>query len=89
MPPQLSQYLNSPLFHNIVFIVRIVFIVISALLFGFIIFALIHTSWLKRLIVMDLEEFFTVRPYGVKKLYQQWQRLKQKKAHPRKLFKIQ
>ncbi|MFH1401596.1 MAG: hypothetical protein ABIG40_01395 [Parcubacteria group bacterium] len=78
MPPEISQYLNSPAFHNILLIIKIVFIIISAFFFGFIVFALIHTSWLKRLILMDLEEFFTFHPYGEKKLYRQWQKLKQK-----------
>jgi hypothetical protein len=78
MPPEISQYLNSPLIHNIISIIRIVFIVISALLLGFIIFALVHTSWLKRLIIWDWSEFVTYRPYGVKKLYKQWQKMKKK-----------
>jgi len=78
MFPDLSQYLNSPLLHTIIFVARIVFIVISALLFGFIIFGLIHTSWLRRLLLEDMQEFFTFHPYGVKKLYRQWQKIKQR-----------
>ncbi len=78
MPPEISQYFNSPLFHNIVSIAKIVFIVISVLLFGFIIFGLVHTSWLRRLILEDFREFLTFRPYGVKKLYRQWQKVKQR-----------
>ncbi|MFH1894641.1 MAG: hypothetical protein ABH813_01940 [Patescibacteria group bacterium] len=78
MFPEISQFLNSPLFHSIVSIARIVFIVVSALLFGFVIFGLVYTTWLKRLILWDLQEFFTERPYGVKKLYRQWQKIKQR-----------
>ncbi len=78
MFPEISQFFNSPLFHNIVFIARIVFIVVSVFLFGFIIFGLVHTSWLRRLILEDFHEFFTFRPYGVKKLYKQWQKIKQR-----------
>ena len=78
MLPEISQYLNSPLFHNIIFVARIVFIVISALLFGFIIFGLVKTSWLRRLILEDMQEFLTYLPRGVKKLYRQWQRIKQR-----------
>ena len=78
MPPELSQYFNSPLFHNIVSITRIVFIAISVFLFGFIIFGLVHASWLRRLILTDFQEFLTYRPYGVKKFYRQWQKIKQR-----------
>ena len=78
MPSEISQCFNSPLFHNIVSIARIVFIIISVLLFGFIIFGLVHTSWLRRLILWDWQEFLTHRPYGVRKFYRQWQKIKQR-----------
>jgi hypothetical protein len=74
----ISQYLDSPTIQGIIFVLRIIFIAISALLLGFIIFALFETSWLKRLIIWDFHEFITYRPYGVKKLYKQWQKIKAK-----------
>jgi hypothetical protein len=78
MLSELSQYFNSPTLQTIISIVRIVFIVISAFLLGFIIFALIESTWLKRLIIWDMQEFVTYRPFGVKKLYKQWQKIKYK-----------
>jgi hypothetical protein len=78
MPPDINQILSSPVFRTILLIIKIVFIVISVFYTVFIVYALIYSSWLKKYILMDLEEFLTVRPYGVKKLYQQWQKLKQK-----------
>lgn len=78
MSPEVSQYLNSPTFHTIVSVTRIIFITISVLMLGFIIFALFKSSWLKRLIIYDLQEFITYRPYGVRKLYRRWQKIKQK-----------
>ena len=79
MPPaftQLYNFLNTPLVNNLIMILRIVFLVVSATLLGFIIFALIKTTWLRRMYIWDLKEFLTYRPYGVRKLYRQWQKIK-------------
>jgi hypothetical protein len=71
-----TDFSNSPVFENTVFVVRIIFIVFSFLMIGFIIWALIKTTWLKRYILWDMQEFLTYHPYGTKKLYKQWQKIK-------------
>lgn len=78
MLPDISQFLNSPVVHTVISIVRIIFITVSVLMLGFIIFASFKTTYLKRLIIWDWQEFLTYRPYGVKKLYKQWQKVKSK-----------
>jgi hypothetical protein len=56
--------------------IRTVFLVISVFLLGFIIFALIRTTWLKRLFVWNMQEFLSVKPFGVKNLSKPWQKIK-------------
>lgn len=70
------KYIISPNFSGVLGIVRFLFILFSAALLGFIIFALIKTLWLKRLIFWDLEEFLTFRPYGVRKIVKEWVKIK-------------
>ncbi|MFH1036921.1 MAG: hypothetical protein V1756_02580 [Patescibacteria group bacterium] len=57
-------------------VLRIVFLAISVFLFGFIIFALLNTTWLNKLYLWDAKEFLTKQPYTVKKLFKQWQKIK-------------
>jgi len=69
------NYLISPQITNSTtfLILKIIFIVISLALFGFIIFTLTGgTLWLKRLILWDLQEIITFRPFGVRRIVKQW-----------------
>lgn len=66
----------NPHFSGLLAILRILFIFFSLLLAGFITFALIKTTWLKRLVFWDLEEFLTFRPYGVRKIIKEWVKIK-------------
>jgi hypothetical protein len=45
---------------------------------GFIIWALINTTWLKRLILWDLKEFLTYRPYKSKEFIKKWKKIKER-----------
>jgi hypothetical protein len=78
MLSDLSQYFNSPAVQTAVSVLRIVFISLSALMLGFIIFGIFKTTWLRKLILWDIQEFITYRPYGVKKLYKQWQKTRRR-----------
>lgn len=42
----------------------------------FIVFALIYTTWLKRLILYDLQEFIRHRPFGTKRIAGDWNKIK-------------
>src|SRR4030043_615089 len=75
---QFFSFLNTPLFHSVIFVVRIIFIVASVGFLGFIIWALVKTLYLKRLFFYDLQEFMTVHSYGAKKLYSSWQKIKKR-----------
>jgi len=68
-------FFSSPGFKEGVLISKIVFWVLGiAFLIG-IIFFLIKSTWLRRLIIEDLSEFFTYRPYGAKKIYKTWMKI--------------
>src|SRR3989304_1775434 len=73
---QIFEFLETPLAQNIIFVLRIVFILLSSAMLGFIIWALIKTTWLKRMYLWDLQEVTTYRPYTAKKLYAPWQKIK-------------
>lgn len=66
------SYLISPSFSGWLLIFKILFIVFGLILIGFIIFVLVKTTWLRRLILWDLQEFLTYRPYGVLRIAKQW-----------------
>jgi len=74
-PQTIMSFVMSPQFEGWLFIARIAFIAFSIFLMGFIIFALINSSWLKRLILDDASEFLTYRPAGIRKLERDWRKI--------------
>jgi hypothetical protein len=72
----INDFFSSSVLGDIIFVLRIIFIVVSLAMFGFIVWALIKTTWLRRYILWDAQEFLTYHPYGVKKLYKSWQKIK-------------
>lgn len=71
----ISNFILSPAFSGWLLILKILFIIVALILLGFIIFALAKTSWLKRLWIWDLVEFFSFRPYGVRKVVKAWAKI--------------
>jgi len=65
-----------PPFTRQLLIVEILFLALTLFFIGFIIFALIHTSWLKRLIIYDVQEFVRHKPFGTKKVARDWNKIK-------------
>lgn len=68
----LISFIISPEISGLLLVFKIAFIVFGLAAVGFIIFALIHTSWFKRLVTWDLQEFLTYRPYGLRKIIKTW-----------------
>lgn len=54
---------------------KIFFILVSALIVAFIIYVWFTTTWLKRLILWDLKEFFTFRAYQLRKVDKDWMKI--------------
>lgn len=70
------QFVLQPHFSGWFLFLKWGFIVFSALLLGFIIFILMNTLWLKRLFLWDIQEFFTSRPFGVRRVVSDWLKIK-------------
>lgn len=73
---EIIQFIISPQLTGWLLVFKIFFIVFSLILVGFIIFVLVKTTWLKRLIIWDLQEFLTYRPFGLRKIEKEWQKIK-------------
>lgn len=73
---RIIQFIFFPQFTGWLLILKIIFIVFSLIFISFIIFALAKTTWLKRLILQDLQEFLTYRPFGLRKIEKEWQKIK-------------
>jgi len=74
-PKDIFNFIVSPTFSGWFLFLKILFIIAGLVLFGFIVFALIKTSWLKRLIIWDWKEFFSYKPYGVRKVLKTWTKI--------------
>jgi|SRR3989344_2746298 len=55
---------------------RWVFIALSAVLLLFVLSALLRSSWIKFTYLFDITEFFTFRPYGLRRMAGRWQKVK-------------
>ena len=75
---ELIPFIISPQFTGWLLIIKILFIIFTLLLLGFIIFALLKTTWLKKLIIWDWLEFLTYRPFGLRKIEKEWQKIKRR-----------
>jgi len=69
------SFIVSPQISGGLLILKISFLIFTSILFGFIIFALIRTLWLKRILLWDLQEFLTYRPFGIRKIVKTWNKI--------------
>lgn len=60
---------------RIFFYLKIIFIIFAIFSVIGIVLLLLKNSWLKRRFLEDWTEFFTYRPFGVKKTFKQWQKI--------------
>jgi len=75
LPENLITFLLSPSPNEWLSTVRIIFIVLSALLVGVIIFTLFRCSWLKFIFLQDAAEILTYKPFGVRKIEKDWRKI--------------
>ena len=71
----LTSFIFSPPVEGWLAILRIVFIAFSSFFVFGIIVLLLKTGWLKYLILYDTAEFLTYRPFGVRKIEKQWNKI--------------
>ena len=68
-------YITSIHIQERLIFVQLTFMVISMILVGLIIFILLRTHYLQWLFVQDMVQFFTMRPFGAKKITKQWNKI--------------
>jgi len=73
---EIISFVLNPTFSGWLLALKIFFIILGLIFFGYIIFALVKTSWLKRMIIWDLQEILTYRPFGVRRIVKQWRKIK-------------
>ncbi len=72
------QFVLTPKISGWLLVIKIVFLAFSAFFAGYIIWALIKTTWLKRIFLWDLKEFLTFRPLEKQKWAQEWEKIKKR-----------
>lgn len=73
--PNILSFILNPRFSGIFLAIKIIFIIISILLFGAFVVFLKKGSWLKRRYLADWVEFLARRPYGAKPEFKQWNKI--------------
>jgi len=69
------SFIIDPEFSGIWLALKISFILISFLLLIGVVFFSLKSTWLKSKYTEDYTEFFTYRPYGVKKEFKRWMKV--------------
>lgn len=78
MEKEIISFLINPPFSNLILVIKIIFLVISSFLFGFIIYLLLKTSWLNYRYTQDIKEFLNYKSVGAPKLVKQWLKIKER-----------
>ncbi len=71
----LVQFIVSPHFEGWLLVFKIGFILFSLFLLAAIIYFLSHCNWLKFFIMLDTFEFFTYKPFGLRKIEKDWSKI--------------
>ncbi len=66
----------NPHFTGWLIVLKVSFFLLFFVFLGFIIFALVRTTWFRRVFLWDMQEFMTYRAYGTKRMEKQWARVK-------------
>jgi len=72
---EILNIINSINFTPILLVIKIIFLIITAIFAIGIIFFLATSSFLKISYLIDIAEFFTYRPYGVRKIVSDWNKI--------------
>ena len=75
---EIIQFILYPKIEGWLLVIKIIFLAFGSFFFGFVIWALINTSWLKRIFLQDIKEILTYRPYGLKKFIKEWKKIEER-----------
>jgi uncharacterized protein YutE (UPF0331/DUF86 family) len=71
----ITLFLTSPQFTGGLLMIKIIFLAFGFIFLGFIILAIVKTTYFKRLIIWDLMEVLTSRAFGVGKFSKKWKKV--------------
>ncbi len=75
---EILNFLLYPKFEGPLLILKIIFLIFGFFFLGFVVWALIFTSWMKKAFLLDLKEFLLYKPYFVKTLLPKWKKIKKR-----------
>ncbi|MBI4138018.1 MAG: hypothetical protein HY482_00280 [Candidatus Wildermuthbacteria bacterium] len=73
---EILSIINAPGIQEFLFPVKIVFGGIGLLFFIFCAVVIFRTSWLKYSVLLDVTEFLTFRPFGLRRMTRRWNQIK-------------
>ena len=74
----LIELIESEIFNTLFLIVKIILASVGFAFLGFVIFMLFRTEWARFKYNLDVTEFFTFRPYGVRRISKQWAKIEKR-----------
>ncbi len=79
---EILNFILYPKFEGWLLTIKMTFLGFGLFFFGYTIWALFKTSWLKRAILMDLKEFFSYKPFYTKKFLAKWKKIEKRLESP-------
>ena len=69
------QFFLNPEISGWLLLIKVLFLFIDLFIISFIVFALLKTSWLNKLLFYDVQEFLTYKHYGLSKTRKKWKEI--------------
>jgi hypothetical protein len=75
-PERIIQFIINPQFSGWLLVLKNFLMFLSLALLAMVIFCLARTDWLGRMLTWDLREFFSYRPFILRKTEKEWRKIK-------------
>lgn len=75
---EIINFILYPEFTGWLLAVKLTFLGFGFFFFGYTIWALLKTSWLKKAIILDLKEYFSYRPFYAKVFASKWKKIEKR-----------
>jgi hypothetical protein len=69
-------FISSPAIQDMLFPVKLVFVVFAMFFLAFVIYFMINSSWLQYKFLEDVTEFFSWQSYGLRQISKRWDKIK-------------
>jgi len=71
-------YISSPQLQDMLFPVKLVFVVFAMFFLVLVVYFMLNSSWLQYKFLEDVEEFFSWKAYGAREMSRQWNKIKKR-----------